>query len=154
MFVYFSLAIDEYRPLCYHTIMKGIVRVIGVNMLALLMTSVLIPGFHIIASLPSLFTAGILLTLITFVVKPILQILSLPFTIMTFGLFSIITNAIVIWILQRFVPTLLITTFTIHRIGFSGFAIPKIEISSIILAYIVIAAVLSGITAGINWLMH
>jgi len=133
--------------------MKGILRSVGINMLALLLTAALIPGFHITASLPDLFTAGIILTIITFVVKPILQILSLPFRIMTFGLFSVITNAIVIWILQRFVPTLLITTFHIQRIAFIGFAIPKIEISSIILAYIVIAAVLSGITVGINWLI-
>lgn len=133
--------------------MKGVLRTIGINTLALSLTSVLIPGFHINASLLSLLTAGLLLTLITFIVKPILQILSLPFTIMTFGLFSLITNAIVIWILQRFVPTLLITTFTVQRIAFAGFAIPKIEISSIILAYIVVAGILSCITAFIRWLI-
>ncbi len=134
--------------------MKGIVRVVGINMLALLLTSILIPGFHITTSLLNLFTAALFLSIITFVVKPILQILSIPFTLMTFGLFSVVTNAIVIWILQRFVPTLIITTFTIAKISFLGISIPKIEISSIILAYIVIAAVLSCVTAAIKWLIE
>ncbi len=134
--------------------MKGILRIVGINMLALLLTSILIPGFHIASSPANLFTAGLLLTIITFVVKPILQVLSIPFTLMTFGLFSVVTNAIVIWILQRFVPTLIITTFTIEKIGFAGFAVPRIEISSIILAYIVIAAMLSFVTAGIKWLIE
>lgn len=133
--------------------MKGIARTVGINMLALFLTAVFIPGFHITATFFTFFTAGVLLTLITFIVKPILQILSLPFNIMTFGIFSVVTNAIVIWILQRFVPSLLITTFQIQRIAFWGFAIPKIEISSIILAYIVIAAILSFITAAIKWLI-
>lgn len=133
--------------------MKGILRTIGINTLALLLTAVLIPGFHITASFSSLLSAGLLLTIISFVVKPILQILTLPFTIITLGLFSVVTNAVVIWILQRFVPTLLITTFTIQKIAIAGISIPKIEISSIILAYIVIAAVISGITAGITWLI-
>lgn len=133
--------------------MKGILRTIGINTLALLVTAVVIPGFHIIASPQSLLSAGLILTIITFIVKPILHVLTLPFTIITFGLFSVITNAIVIWILQRFVPTLLITTFTIQQLSFVGLAIPKIEISSIILAYIVIAAAISAITAGINWLI-
>lgn len=134
--------------------MKGIVRTIGINMLALFLTAVFIPGFHITATFATFLSAGVLLTLITFIVKPILQILSLPFNLMTFGLFSVITNTIVLWILQRFVPSLIITTFTIHRITFWGLTIPKIEISSIILSYIVIAAILSGLTAAINWLIE
>lgn len=133
--------------------MRRILRTIGINTLALLLTAILIPGFHITASLPSLLSAGLLLTIISFVVKPILQILTLPFTIITLGLFSVVTNAIVIWILQRFVPTLLITTFTIQKIAILGLTIPRIEISSIILAYIVIAAVISGMIVIINWLI-
>lgn len=131
--------------------MKAALRVVAINMLSLFLTSTLIPGFHITTSFPSLLSASVILTLLTFVIKPILQVLSFPFTIMTFGLFSIVTNAIVIWILQRFVPSLIITTFTIQTIAFWGIVIPKIQISSIILAYIVIAAILSGITAAIHW---
>jgi len=133
--------------------MKKILRTIGINTLALLLTTVLIPGFHINSSLLSLLTAGLLLTLISFVIKPVLQILSAPFALMTFGLFSVIINAIILWILQRFVPTLLITPFTIQKISFVGLSIPKIEINSIILAYIVIAGVISILTAGITWLI-
>lgn len=131
--------------------MKAALRIVAINMLSLFLTSALIPGFHIATSFPSLLSAAVILTLLTFVIKPILQVLSFPFTIMTLGLFSIVTNAIVIWILQRFVPSLIITTFTIQKIAFLGIVIPNIQISSIILAYIVIAAILSGITAAINW---
>ena len=133
--------------------MKKILRAIGINALALLLTAILIPGFHITASLGSFVTAGLLLTVIAFIVRPILQVLTLPFTIITFGLFSLITNAIVLWILQRFAP-IIITTFSTHEIALAGISIPKIEISSIILAYIVIAGFLSLITAGINWLIE
>lgn len=133
--------------------MKKILRAIGINALALLLTAILLPGFHITTSLVSFVTAGLLLTVIAFIVKPILQVLTLPFTIITFGLFSLITNAIVLWILQRFAP-IIITTFSTYPMTFAGISIPKIEISSIILAYIVIAGFLSLITAGINWLIE
>jgi len=37
-------------------------------------------------------------------VKPIMVILTLPFTIVTFGLFLLVVNALVFWLASLFVP--------------------------------------------------
>lgn len=77
-----------------------------VNTLAIIITAYLLhQGVHI----DSLFTAvvvAIALGVINLFVKPILTILTLPLTILTFGLFAFIINAVIIllvsWLVHGF----------------------------------------------------
>lgn len=49
---------------------------------------------------------GIILGLINFFIKPILNLITLPLRILTLGLFSLILNMLIIWILDVFFPEL------------------------------------------------
>lgn len=134
--------------------MKGIVRSIFVHCLALTIVAQFVPGFLIFGGIPTILIGGLVLTILFFLMKPILQIISLPFNFVTFGLFSFVTNAIILWTLSLLVRSIVIHSFVIPGISFAGFVVPKIAIHSIILAYIVIAAFLTTTIAGIRWIIN
>ena len=78
-------------------------------LIKLLITTVLVvviskflPGISI-ASYQSAFIVAIVLALLRLIVKPILIIFTLPITIITFGIFQLFINAIIILIADYFV---------------------------------------------------
>ena len=71
--------------------------------LAIVITAYLLPGVHLSGIKAALLTA-IVLGLINAVIKPVLKLLTLPLTIMTLGLFSLVINARLIILTARLVP--------------------------------------------------
>jgi putative membrane protein len=75
--------------------MKFLLRIVITAVVAFALSSVL-PGIHI----DTFWTAIVLslvLAVLNFFLKPILIILTLPITILTFGLFLFIINALIVW---------------------------------------------------------
>src|SRR5262245_25178825 len=70
---------------------------------AMLGLSRILPGFRMNGWLPALF-ASVVLAAVNTVLKPILFMLTLPFTILTLGLFLFVLNAICLWITALIVP--------------------------------------------------
>jgi putative membrane protein len=70
----------------------------------------ILPGFHVDGWIPAL-TAALVLGIVNTIVKPILFVLTLPFTIVTLGLFLLILNAIMLWLTDLLVPGLSIRNF-------------------------------------------
>lgn len=134
--------------------MKGLLQKIFINTLALLLTSQLLPGLVISGGFISYLIAGVAMTLLSLILKPVLQIITLPFQAITLGLFTYITNAILLWVLTKFVSTIQIHTFVFPGFALGHIAIPNIPIYSIILSYIVIAAVIAVMTLFLSWLIN
>jgi putative membrane protein len=57
-----------------------------------------------IDDIPSLLTMGLVLFIVNLLFKPLLLLITLPFSILTLGLFSFIVNAWTIMIADYFVP--------------------------------------------------
>jgi putative membrane protein len=74
--------------------------VIAAAMVAL---SHVLPGFHVDGWVPALL-ASVVLALANAILKPILFVLTLPFTILTLGLFLFILNALMLWLTAVIVP--------------------------------------------------
>ncbi len=74
--------------------MNGVVRFL-LNGLAVLLTAYLLPGVHVEHYGYALLVA-VLLALVNAVVKPVLVILTIPITVITFGLFLLVINALLI----------------------------------------------------------
>lgn len=74
--------------------------VMAVVMLGL---SRLLPGFRV-ESFGWALVAAVVLAAVNTIVKPILFVLTLPFTILTLGLFLFVLNAICLWIAALIVP--------------------------------------------------
>jgi len=49
--------------------------------------------------------------LVSFFVKPILQILTLPITLLTLGLFSLVLNGLLFWFISTFIEGFTVTGF-------------------------------------------
>ena len=62
-----------------------------------------LPGFQVSGWGPALIGA-VVLAVINTLVKPILFVLTLPFTILTLGLFLLVINMICLWLAQALVP--------------------------------------------------
>jgi len=81
--------------------MKLILRIL-LSALAVIVLSEVLPNVSVDKYLTAIIVA-IVLSLLNFIVKPILVILTLPVTIITFGLFLLIINAIIILLADKLI---------------------------------------------------
>jgi len=84
--------------------------------LAIFAIALYVPGFEVESFITALIVAFVL-GIVNAVIKPILLILTLPITLLTFGLFSFVVNAALIWGVAYFVPGFTITGFLPALIG-------------------------------------
>ena len=74
-----------------------------ITMLALFITGAIIPGIEINEIVPGFF-AAIVFGFVNGFLKPILTLLTLPFTILTFGLFLLVINGLMLMLTSALVP--------------------------------------------------
>lgn len=80
------------------------------------LASHVVPGIHV----DSFYTAIILALVwgfLTFVVRPILTVLTLPITILTLGLFSLVLNVLLFWFMSTFVKGFSVDGFVAAILG-------------------------------------
>lgn len=82
--------------------MKLIIKIL-VTALAVIITCYLLPGAHVQDALTAVIVAAVL-SLLNVLIKPLLILLTLPITIVTFGLFLLVINALIILLAARIVP--------------------------------------------------
>lgn len=70
---------------------------------AMLVLARVLPGFRIDGWGPALIAAAVL-GIVNAIVKPVLFVLTLPFTILTLGLFLLVLNMIMLWLTAVLVP--------------------------------------------------
>lgn len=80
--------------------------------------------------------AGLILGIVNLIARPIMKALSLPFVIITGGLFLIVINMAILWFLQYFIGIIQFQDVTLSFPNFSTY---------------VIGAVVFGV---INWIIH
>lgn len=74
-----------------------------VNTLTFVSLSVIFPNMIYVKSIWMAVLAAFVLSILNMLVKPVLTILSLPLTLLTFGLFSFVVNAIMLKMTSFFV---------------------------------------------------
>lgn len=85
---------------------------IASNALAIYVAAEVVPGFTLSEnSFVALLTMGLILGLINFFVKPLLKLLSTPIILFTFGLFTIVINIAMLFLLDYAVDALYISGF-------------------------------------------
>ncbi len=78
--------------------------------LALLVCTWLIPGIKV-ESIYTAFLVAFVWGLVNVLLKPILFILTLPLTILTFGIFTFILNGLLFWLVAALVPGFQVASF-------------------------------------------
>ncbi len=90
--------------------MNLIIR-LAINVFSLLVVEYLVPGFNF-ASLWVAVVAAIAIGIVNTFIKPILQLIALPISILTFGIAAFLINVLLLWGTSKFVPGFEIATFT------------------------------------------
>ncbi|MDG4665811.1 phage holin family protein [Mycobacterium sp. 236(2023)] len=79
----------------------------GLTGLALWVVTLLVPGIEFVggdstlARVGIIFVVAVIFGLVNAIIKPIVQIISIPLYILTLGLFHIVINAFMLWITSR-----------------------------------------------------
>jgi putative membrane protein len=89
--------------------MKFLLQLI-VSALAVIVTSLFIPGVHVDAPVTAIIVAAVL-AFLNSIVKPLLVILTIPITLFTLGFFLLVINAIIILLAARIVPGFTVSGF-------------------------------------------
>ena len=82
----------------------------------LLMVANLVRGIHVEGWGAALFGA-IVLGFVNAIVRPLMVLLTLPLTILTFGLFYLVVNALMFWLMAAFVPGIRVQGFGSAMLG-------------------------------------
>ncbi len=89
--------------------MRFIIRLL-ISSIALILVAYFMPGISF-DSFTTVFVAALILGLVNAIVRPILLILTLPINILTLGLFTLIVNALMLWIVNLMLKGFSITDF-------------------------------------------
>lgn len=90
--------------------MRMIIR-LAVNVFALLVVEYLVPGFKL-ANIQTAVVAAVVIGIVNTLIKPILQFIALPLTIVTLGLTAFLINVGLLYLASRLVPGFYIASFT------------------------------------------
>jgi putative membrane protein len=71
--------------------------------LVIMVAAYLLPGIHI-ANFVTALAIALILSILNFSIRPVLIILTLPLTLVTFGLFLLVINALMILLTSSLVP--------------------------------------------------
>ena len=86
------------------------------NALALLAVAYLVPGIHV-AGFAAALVAALVIGLVNLFVRPILVLLTLPITLLTLGLFILVINGLLFYLVGNWIQGFDVTTMTAGIIG-------------------------------------
>ncbi|MBZ9572513.1 phage holin family protein [Patescibacteria group bacterium] len=92
--------------------MRHLILQIIAGVLGLFLATKFVRGVEFTGSFQVLLLSGLVLGLINFFIKPILKKIFLPLRILTFGLFTLIINMGMVWIVDFIFPELKISGIT------------------------------------------
>ena len=95
-----------------HTILKYLGTVAAVAL-----TVRLVPGIAVAGGWPTILLVAVVWSIFTLVIKPVLSILTLPITILTVGLFSLVVNAALFYAVSWIVPGFVVAGFWSAALG-------------------------------------
>lgn len=90
--------------------MHFLLRYLG-TVAAVFLTIYLVPGINATGGWLTILLVALVWSVITMVIKPVLSILTLPITIITLGIFSLIVNALLFWLMAILVPGFAVAGF-------------------------------------------
>ncbi len=132
--------------------MKRIIRHYVIDTVSLYLVSRVASGLVFERGAESLLLAGVGLTIVSLLAKPVINILLLPINLVTFGLFRWVSSAILLYLVTLVVPGFKIVGFIFKGISIQGVNIPALSLSGL-LAIAAFSFLISLITSFIYWLI-
>jgi putative membrane protein len=108
---------------------KHLVRGFLFNVFGLWLVTQWLPTVTSIGSWQMITIAGLVLSLLMFIVKPMLKILFIPINLITFGLLSWFVDVLVLFLLTVLTPQVDIHAGILPQVSLQGFTIPPIQLT-------------------------
>lgn len=131
--------------------MKGLLKNTIYYAVALYLLQLVFSGVIIHGGVAVYLTSGFILSILMFVCSPLFKLVTLPLNIATFGIFTFVINALILYILTVIVPQISIQAFKWNGATFMGFVVPTLYFN-VFFAYIVSALFISLVVSFIKWL--
>jgi putative membrane protein len=109
--------------------MKKIIKTILLNFLAIFLVARLVGGIVYQENYLVIFWAAFFLTLLNWLVKPVLNLLLMPINMLTLGAFRWVINVIVLFLVMIVVADFRIVSILIPGGEFGGFVVPRLSLS-------------------------
>lgn len=132
--------------------MKTLTRSLVINSVVLYLLTQIIPTVRINGGLRFFLLAGVILTGLNLLVKPVLNLLLLPINLLTMGFFRWVSGVVILWLLTGFVPQLSITAYKFQGLSYQGFSAPAADLG-IFWTLVVGAFLISLSTTLLEWLL-
>lgn len=131
--------------------MKGFLQGVGVNTIVLFITLNMFSGLIITGGFWSIFTAAVLVTIGFKILRPVINIITLPLNVITLGLFQLLVIAFIIFLVALIYPQMQISAFQFTGVQFFGISIQPFFVS-LFLSYIIISGTIYLINRILFWL--
>ena len=104
---------------------------LAINAALLLFVARLVPGIYV-EGWTAAFIGAMVLGLVNFFVRPVMLILTFPLTIVTMGLFLLVINGFMLWLVSGLVPGIHIRGFGSALLGSLLFSILNLALSALL----------------------
>jgi putative membrane protein len=131
--------------------MRGLLKRFLIDTVSLYLISQAISGMVFEGGTYTLLLTGLVLMLTTMVIKPVLNVLLLPFNLVTFGLFKWVAYAISFYLVTLLVPGFKILNFAFGGYSSNLFSLPAISLAGT-LAFLAFAFLVSFISSFMYWI--
>lgn len=121
--------------------MKRVFRDFLINFFGFLIISNLLPAIDFSGRIEIMIFASLALSLVNFLVKPLLNLLLLPLNLITLGAFRWIINIISLFLVTLIIPGFKIKSFVFQGVNYQGFVIPPANIG-LFWSYLIISFIL------------
>lgn len=133
--------------------MKGLLRSFAIHSGVLWFIATNVGGLEFANDPKILLSGALALTLVDTLIKPFINLLLLPFNLVTLGTFRWVSSVAALYLTTLVVPGFAIKAFTYPGLVSSYFIIPSITLS-LVGAYILIAILVSFLVSLLFWLLH
>ena len=132
--------------------MRGILKHFAINIVTLYLITQWFSGLTIANGINGVIVAGVGLTLMTFLARPIINLLLLPINLITFGFFKWVSSTLTLYLV-----TLVVPGFHIAGFHFAGLATKWIDLPTLnfggFMALVAFSLVISLFSSLIYWLV-
>lgn len=109
--------------------MKSLIRSLVINLAALQVAIMIIPGITNDGDFNTVIWAILVLAVMNLLIRPLISLLFLPINLLTLGAFRWLINVIVLFLLTLIVKDLNVSSFMFNGFQYQGFIIPSLQIS-------------------------
>lgn len=133
--------------------MKSLIRMLLLNIAVVFFAAWVLPGLSYSGDFTILILAAAVLGIINLIVRPIVKLVTLPINLLTLGIFSWVTNVLMLYLVTRLIPGFEVSAFYFGGLNYAGLSISAMEVG-LFSSYVISSFVISLLTSTFGWLFN